>query len=122
MFKKAGRPYLLDSNLMKNVEDIAFRTRAARGAINRRQILNIGKGVVKDKNSSSLKESGGTIELTDRWARDLLDSMESDKRKETTGKTEPFLSEGIEQFLSEEKFASQRVISAAVLEHEIPTS
>ena len=30
MFKKAGRPYLLDSNLMKNVEDIAFRTRAAR--------------------------------------------------------------------------------------------
>ena len=52
MFKKAGRPYLLDSNLMENVEDIAFRTRAARGAINRRQILNIGKGVVKDKNSS----------------------------------------------------------------------
>ena len=52
MFKKAGRPYLLDSNLMKNVEDIGFRMRAARGAINRRQILNIGKGVVKDKNSS----------------------------------------------------------------------
>ena len=76
MFKKAGRPYLLDSNLMKNVEDIAFRMRAARGAINRRQILNIEKGVVKDKNSSSLKEFGGTIELTDRWARDLLDSME----------------------------------------------
>ena len=122
MFKKAGRPYLLDSNLMKNVEDIGFRMRAARGAINRRQILNIGKGVVKDKNSSSLKEFGGTIELTDRWARDLQDSMEWDKRKETTGKTEPFGSEGIEQFLSEEKITSQRVISAAVLEHEIPTS
>ena len=61
-----------------------------------------------------MKEFGGTIELTDRWARDLLDSMESDKREETTGKTEPLL--------SEEKFGSQRVISAAVLEHEIPTS
>ena len=55
MLKKAGRSYLLDSNLIKNVEDIAFRTRAARGAINRRQILNIGKGVVKDKNSSPWK-------------------------------------------------------------------
>ena len=47
------------------MKDIAIGTRAARGVINRTQILNIAKGVVKANNPSFLKEFGGTHELID---------------------------------------------------------
>ena len=110
-FEKAGRPNLLDSDLLKKVKDIAIRTRMAGGVINRKLILNIAKGVVKANNPSCLKEFGGTLDLTDRWARNVLHSMEWVKRKGTTGKIEPSL-----------KFTFQRAISTAVFEHDIPTS
>ena len=99
MFKKAGRPNLLDSNLIEKVKDTAIGTRADGGVIYRRQILNIVNSVIKVDNSSSLKKFDGTLELTNRWARDLLDSMEWNKRKGTTGKIESSA-----HFLSEEKF------------------
>ena len=99
------------------MKDIAIGARAPGGVINRKQILNIAKGVVKASNPSSLKKFGRTLELTDRWARDLLDSMELNKRKGTTGKTEPS-----PQSFSEEKNTFQRAISTAVLEQDIPTS
>ena len=116
-FKKAGRPNLLNENLLKKVKDIAIGTRSAGGVINRKQILNIAKGVVKANNPNTLNEFGGPIELTDRWARNVLDSMEWVKRKGTTGKVEPS-----KQFLDEEKFTFQRQIAYAVFEHDIPES
>ena len=88
-FKEAGRPNLLESNLIVKLKDIASGTRAAASVIKRTQILNIAKGVVKANNPSCFKEFGGTLELIDRWARNLLDSMEWKKRKGTTGKIEP---------------------------------
>ena len=109
VFKKAGRPNLLDDNLIKKVKDIASGTRAAGGVINRKQILNIAKGVVTTNNPNALKQFGGTVELTDRWARHVLTKLEWSKRKGTTGKVEPS-----PQFLAEEKFTFQRAISAAV--------
>ena len=117
VFKKAGRPNLLDDNLIKKVKGIAIGTRAAGGVINRKQILNIVKGVVTTNNPNALKQFGGTVELTDRWARHVLTKLEWSKRKGTTGKVEPS-----PQFLAEEKFTFQRAISAAVLEHDIPSS
>ena len=74
-FKKAGRPNLLNDNLIKKVKDIAIGTRAAGGAINRKQIINITKGVVRAKNPNDLKEFDGTLELTDRWARHVLTKL-----------------------------------------------
>ena len=38
VFKKEGRPNVLDDNLIKKVEDIAIGTRQAGGVINRRQL------------------------------------------------------------------------------------
>lgn len=70
------------------MENIAIGTRASGDVINRRQILNIAKDVVKANNPSSLKEFGGTLELTDRWERVSLDFTEWKKRKETTGEIE----------------------------------
>ena len=62
--------------------------------------------MVKANNPSSLKKLGGILELTNRCERDLLYSMEYNKRKGTTGKIEPS-----PQFLPKEKFTFQRAIS-----------
>ena len=116
VFKKAGRPNLLDQNLIKKVKDIAIGTRQAGGVINRRQILNIAKGVVKSNNPDILVEVGGTVELTNRWARGILSDMNWCKRKGTTGKVEPS-----PQFLAEEKFTFQRAISSKISINDIPS-
>ena len=109
VFNKAGRPNIPGENLIKKVKDIAIGTRAAGGVINRKQILNIAKGVIRANDPNALEEYGGTLNLTDRWARHVLTKMEWAKRKGTTGKVE-------------EKFTFQRAISAAISEHDIPTS
>ena len=56
--------------------------------------------MVKTYNPSSLKEFERTLKLTDQWARDLLDSMDWNKRKG--------------QLRQQEKFMFQRAISTAV--------
>ena len=66
--------------------------------------------------ASFLKEFGGTLELTDRWARDSIDSMVRNKVKARTGKTKP-----LPQFLLEEQFLFQRPVSTNVLKHDILT-
>ena len=49
-------------------------------------VFAIGNGVIKAKSPSSLKKCGGHIELTDGWARHVLESTKWTKRKGTTGK------------------------------------
>ena len=108
-FKKAGRPNLLDETLLKKVKEIAIGTRAAGGVINRNQILNIAKGVVRANNPNALKEFGGRLDLTNRWVRDVLKQLKWSKHKGTTGKVDPS-----PQFLVEEKFTFQKTISTAI--------
>ena len=107
VFKKVGRPNLLDENLIKKVKDIAIGTRQAAGVINRRQIINIARGVVRSNNPDIMAEFGGTVELTNRWARNILSDVKWPKQKGNSGKIEPS-----SQFLAEEKFTFQRAISA----------
>ena len=78
-------------------------------------VIAIGNGVIKANSPSSLKKYGGHIELTDVWARHVLESMKWTKRKGTTGKVEPS-----QQFLDEEKLTFQRNISTIVEDHDIP--
>ena len=63
------------------------------------------------------REYGGSLELTDRWARGVLEKLNWSKRKGTTGKVEPS-----SQFLAEEKFTFQKSISAVIMEHDITNS
>ena len=77
MFKKAGRPNLLNENLIRKVKDIAIGTRAAGGVINRKQIINIAKGVVRANDPNTLKEFGGTIELILNSKRNYLQTIET---------------------------------------------
>ena len=61
----AGKPNLQDETLLKEVKDIAIATRAVGEVINRKQILNIAKGAVRENNPKALKEFGGILDLTD---------------------------------------------------------
>ena len=110
------------------MNDIAIGTRAPEGGINRKHIPNSAKDVVQANNPSSLKESGRPLELTDRWTTDLLDSMELNKRKQTTGKIEtspPFRSEEKLLFqpsrhlLAQSYFTPFSSVSIVNLEHVI---
>lgn len=85
--QRHGRPNLLGDDLLKKIKDIIIGTRLAGGVINRRTVLCIANGVVKANQPNLLKEFGGTLQLTDRWARYLLSkAMRWVKRKGTTGK------------------------------------
>ena len=73
------------------------------------------KGVVRANNSNAFKEFGGSLNLSDCWARDVLKQLKWSKRRGTTGKVD-----SSPQFLGEEKFTFQRTISTGILEHNIP--
>ena len=75
----------------------------------------IGTGVVKANEPKILREFGGSLELTEGWARNVLKGMDWVKRKETTGKVKP-----CPRFLEEEKFKFQRAVSKFVSDHDIP--
>ena len=60
---------------MAKIKDVIVGTRAAGTVITRRIAIAIGNGVIKANNASLLKQYGGTIELTEQWARYLLNSM-----------------------------------------------
>ena len=68
--------------------DTALGTRMAGGVINRRQPIRTATGVVRANNSNLLKEYGCNLELTDKWARGVLEKLTWSKRKGTTGKVD----------------------------------
>ena len=84
------------------------------GAVtNRRSPICIANDVVKANNTDLLKEFGGNLELTGKWARRFLEKLEMTQHKGTTGRTISF-------FLVEEKFTFQKEISNVVSNHDIP--
>ena len=115
-FKKKGRPNKLDEEMLRKIKDVIIGTRIAGGVVSRRQVMSIGKGVVMANKPQILVENGGSVDLTNDWARYLLhDIIGMTKRKGTTGKVEPS-----QQFLSEVKLSFQREISVIVSENIIP--
>ena len=112
---KKGRPNLLDDETLAKVRDGITGIRLTGGVISRKMVIAIGNGVIKANSPSSFKKYGGHIELTDGWARHVLESMKWTKRKGTTGKVEPS-----QEFLDEEKLTFQRNISTIIGDHDIP--
>ena len=53
-WKKVGRPNILEDHLILKVKNIATGIQQAGGLINRRQILNIGKVVIRANNPDIL--------------------------------------------------------------------
>ena len=86
---KKGRPNLSDDETLAKVRDGITGTRLTGGVISRKMVIAIGNGVIKANSPSSLKKYGGHIELTDGWARHVLESMKWTKRKGATGRVVP---------------------------------
>ena len=63
-------------------------TRVDRTAINHRIVMAIGFGVVKSNKQILL--DGGSLRLTENWARGILKSMNWVKRKGTIGQSQQF--------------------------------
>ena len=101
--------------MLKKIKDIIVGLRLAGTAISRKIVIVIATGVIKANDSNILRESGGSLELIESWARSVLKSMDWMKRKGTTGKVEP-----CSKFLEEETFTFQRAIATAVSDHHIP--
>ena len=57
----------------------------AGGVVNRRQLINIGKGVVRANDPHLLKEFGGHVDLSKDWAKRIFKKLNWKKRKATTG-------------------------------------
>ena len=113
--QRKGRPNLVGDEMMKKIKDIIVGSRLAGTAISRKMVIAIATGVVKASDPKLLREFGGSLELTEGWARSVLKSMDWVKRKGTTGKIEP-----CSKFLEEEKFTFQRAIGKVVSDHDIP--
>ena len=58
---------------------------------------------------------GGSLDLTDRLARDVLKQLKWSKHKGTADNVDPSL-----QFLAKDKFTFQKIILTVILEHDIP--
>ena len=80
---------MLDDALLVKVKDIVLSTSMSDGIINRQQLVNTGNGVGIANNPEILKEFGGTIQLTEGWARSVLKSLNWLKRRVTTVKYSP---------------------------------
>ena len=74
---------------MLEIKEIIVGIRLAGAAISQKMVIAIGTGVIKANNASLLLEFGGSITLTENWARGVLKNMNWVKRKGTTGKVEP---------------------------------
>lgn len=83
--QKRGRPTLLKEDLENKVIEYIRALRLSGGIVNTSIVVNIGKGVVIDRDKFLLRENGGTINITRDWARSLLRRLNFSKRKATKG-------------------------------------
>ena len=100
---------------MGEVKTIMIGTRATGTAISRHIVMAIRNEVLKSNNPKLLKQTGGSLQLTENWIREVLKFMNWVKIKDTTGKIEPF-----RQLLLEEKLTFRKKISGAIFYHDIP--
>ena len=113
-FRHIGQPCKLDENLESKITNVIIGTRQAGAVISRASVISIGTGVVKANDPSLLAEFGGSVKLTEKWARCILKELNFTKRKATTGKIMPS-----PVFLSETKFDFQRKVAQAIVNHDI---
>ena len=85
--------------MLKKIKDIVVGSHLPGTGISRKMVIAIATGVIKVNDPNILREFGGSLELTEGWARSVLKSIDWVKRIGTTGKVEP-----CNKFLEEEKF------------------
>ena len=73
---KRGRPSSVDDKMLKKIKDVIIGSRLASIVISRKMVVAIGTGVVKANEPKILREFGGSLELTEGRARNVLKGMD----------------------------------------------
>jgi hypothetical protein len=82
---KLGRPTLLPHEQHVAVLQMMWAVRQSGGRINPLIVVSLGSGVMKtSQNASLLTENGGSITLTEDWARSIIRRVSWTSRKSTT--------------------------------------
>ena len=113
--RKKGRPNFVDEKMLQKIRDVITGSRLAGTVTSSKMVIAIGTAVIKAKEQKNFKKFGGSLELTENWAQNVLKNMDWVRRKRITEKVEPCA-----MILKEEKFSSQHTISKFVSEHDIP--
>ena len=87
--KPHGRPILLPSELDSRVQVYVRSLRQAGGIINTQVVVAAGKDIVEANDRSLLMENGGSLDLSQPWAKSLLIRMNFVKRKASTSQKVP---------------------------------
>ena len=81
-----GRPNLVDDEMLKKMKDVIIGQRLDGTVISGKMVVAISTGVVTDNGPKTFREFGGSLELTEGWARNALKGMDWVKRKGMTEK------------------------------------
>ena len=73
---KKGRPNLVDDETLKEIKYVIIGSRLAGTVIYRKMIVAIGTSVVKTNEPKILRGFGGSLELTEGWARNVLKGID----------------------------------------------
>ena len=68
--------------MLKKIKDVIVSSRLAGTAISRKMVIAIATGVIKANDPNILREFGGSLELTEDWARSVLKSMDWVKKRD----------------------------------------
>ena len=82
--KKRGRPSLLQDSVTADIKCYIRALRDAGGVVNTAIVLAAATGILQRKDPTSLHCNGGHIILKKSWAKYLLKTMDSVKRRATT--------------------------------------
>ena len=81
-----GKPALKYEELSTEIKQILSNLRVAGCSISRKVVISVGNGVLASRCPEKMSRNGGKINLTVKWARDILKSMNWVKRRGTTAK------------------------------------
>lgn len=114
---KRGRPNVLAKAQLQKVKEIVLGSRIAGAALRTDDIISIGHAVLMMNSPHLLVQNGGTLKLTESWAKRIRKNLGLTLRKGTTDKRTPS-----PRFLNETKLQFQHQIWTKVKRFNIPAT
>ena len=81
-----GKPALISEELSTEIKQILSNLRVAGCSVSRKVVISVGNGVLASRCPEKMSRNGGKVNLTVKWARGILKSMNWVKRRGTTAK------------------------------------
>ena len=85
---RQGRLSMVSDELVTEMKAILHNLRVSGGAIRWKTVIVIGNIVLSSRCPEKLIKNGGSVTLTTKWARGILEALDWVKRRGTTAKRE----------------------------------